>query len=257
MIDGTQIPEQIAAKKDKDDNEQKKEVFVRRKTSLKAKVLSRVFSEDYERVKRKILDPRGPTIRRWNKIFLVTCLISLFVDPLFFYLPVVRKEVCIDIGIRLEVALTIVRSVADIFYVIHIFIRFRTAYIAPSSRVFGRGELVIDTKKIANRYLRQNFWIDLLAALPLPQVCTFCLLKFSSFIFMYCTKIRILFFLLGADVDRYPESWWLDDDEHEERSPVHLDLPVPSEAVSYISSVITNCQSQWCCHRNSMGWGCL
>ncbi|RAL46078.1 hypothetical protein DM860_006232 [Cuscuta australis] len=140
------------------------------KSSIKAKVLSRVFSEDYERVKRKILDPRGPTIRIWNKIFLVACLLSLFVDPLFFYLPVVGENFCIDIEIKLEVALTIIRSIADIFYIIQIYVRFRTAFIAPSSRVFGRGELVIDSSKIALRYLRSGFWIDAIAALPLPQV---------------------------------------------------------------------------------------
>ncbi|XP_022730286.1 protein CNGC15c-like [Durio zibethinus] len=138
--------------------------------SLKTKVLYRVFSEDFERVKKKILDPRGPIIRRWNKIFLVACLVSLFVDPLFFFLPVVWDEVCIDIGIPLEVVLTMVRSLADAFYIIQIFIRFRTAYIAPPSRVFGRGELVIDSRKIASRYLQKSFWIDLIAALPLPQV---------------------------------------------------------------------------------------
>lgn len=140
------------------------------KESLKNKVLSRVFSEDYERVKRKILDPRGQIIRRWNRIFLMACLVSLFVDPLFFYLPKVRHDICIDIGIPLEVVLTIIRTIADMFYVIQIFIRFRTAYVAPSSRVFGRGELVIDPSKIASRYFRMGFWIDVIAALPLPQV---------------------------------------------------------------------------------------
>ncbi|XP_043707470.1 protein CNGC15b-like [Telopea speciosissima] len=139
--------------------------------SLRSKVLSRVFSEDYEKVKKKILDPRGPVIHRWNKIFLVACLISLFVDPLLFYLPGVQEEeVCIGIGMPLEVALTIVRLIADTFYFIQIFVRLRTAYVAPSSRVFGRGELVIDPSKIASRYLARSFWIDLLAALPLPQV---------------------------------------------------------------------------------------
>ncbi|KAI9194388.1 hypothetical protein LWI28_005491 [Acer negundo] len=157
-IDGTHIPETSTAK------------TTAGKSSLKAKVLSRVFSEDYERVKKKILDPRGPTIRRWNKIFLVTCLVSLFVDPLFFYLPVVRNQVCIDIGIPLEVILTSIRSLADVFYIIQIYIRFRTAYVAPSSRVFGRGELVIDSSKISLRYFRKGFWIDLIAALPLPQI---------------------------------------------------------------------------------------
>ncbi|CAL8999560.1 unnamed protein product [Prunus brigantina] len=158
-IDGSQVPESC-----------EEEVPGKTGKSLKAKVLSRVFSEDYERVQKKILDPRGHTIRRWNKIFLVTCLVSLFVDPLFFYLPAVRDELCIDIGKPLEVILTIVRSVADVFYIIQIFIRFRKAYIAPSSRVFGRGELVIEPSKIALRYLRLEFWIDLIAALPLPQV---------------------------------------------------------------------------------------
>lgn len=139
--------------------------------SLGAKVISTVFSEDYKRGNRKILDPRGKVIRQWNNIFLVACIISLFVDPLFFYLHLVWKEQCINIGIRLEIILTIVRSITDIFYAIQIFIRFRTAYVAPSSRVFGRGELVIDSSKIALRYLRTGFFIDLIAALPLPQVC--------------------------------------------------------------------------------------
>ncbi|PKI51958.1 hypothetical protein CRG98_027610 [Punica granatum] len=84
-------------------------------------VNSTVFSEDYDRRKRKILDPRGKVIRQWNSIFLI-------------------------------------------------FIKFRTAYVAPSSRVFGRGELVIGSSKITARYLRTGFFIDLIAALPLPQL---------------------------------------------------------------------------------------
>ncbi|GLU11830.1 hypothetical protein SLE2022_285500 [Rubroshorea leprosula] len=160
-IDGTQIP--------KGSGQKREELSGRTGNFLKAKVLSRVFSEDFEGVK-KILDPRGPIIRRWNKIFLAACLVSLFVDPLFFYLPEVRGEACIDIGIVLEVILTIVRSLADIFYIVQIFIRFQTAYVAPPSRVFGRGELVIDSRKVASRYLNKGFWIDLIAALPLPQV---------------------------------------------------------------------------------------
>ncbi|KAK9168786.1 hypothetical protein Syun_000926 [Stephania yunnanensis] len=163
-IDGTQISEPSSSVKAEKMGAEKAG------KSLKVKVLSRVFSEDYERVKRKILDPRGPTIRRWNKIFLVACLISLFVDPLFFFLPGVREETCIDLGVPLEIALTMLRSLADVFYVIQIFVRFRTAYVAPSSRVFGRGELVIDHLKIASRYLAMGFWVDLIAALPLPQV---------------------------------------------------------------------------------------
>ncbi|XP_057448968.1 protein CNGC15b-like [Lotus japonicus] len=162
-LNGNQVVEPSARKG------QKKELKKTRKF-LKARVLSRVFSEDYERVKRRILDPQGQTIHKWNKIFLVACLVSLFVDPLFLYLPLVRDEVCIDIGIELEVTLIVIRSMADSLYIIQILMKFRTAYVAPSSRVFGRGELVINSSKIATRYLRKGFWLDFVAALPLPQV---------------------------------------------------------------------------------------
>nr|GEY13807.1 putative cyclic nucleotide-gated ion channel 7 [Tanacetum cinerariifolium] len=49
-------------------------------------------------------------------------------------------------------------------------LKFRTAYIAPSSRVFGRGELVIDPAQIARRYMQRYFVVDLLSVLPLPQI---------------------------------------------------------------------------------------
>lgn len=121
-------------------------------------------------VEKIVLDPRGTVLNRWNKILLLACLVSLFVDPLFFYLPVANEEACIDISLSLEVALTVIRSLVDAFYIVQIFVRFRTAYVAPSSRVFGRGELVIDPSKISSRYLHKDFWLDLIAALPLPQV---------------------------------------------------------------------------------------
>ncbi|KAL3718795.1 hypothetical protein ACJRO7_003841 [Eucalyptus globulus] len=138
---------------------------------LKSKVLCRVFSEDYEKVTNKIFDPRGQTVRGWNRIFLAACLFCLFVDPLFLLVPSVNDNyLCLYDGIGLKILLTVVRSIADVFYIIQIIVQFNTAFIAPSSRVFGRGELVIDHRKIALRYLRSRFWIDLYVALPLPQV---------------------------------------------------------------------------------------
>lgn len=138
--------------------------------SLNREVLSRVFSEDYEKTNKRILDPRGTYIQQWNRIFFMACVISLFVDPLFFYLPKVNLQVCVEIESPLDIILTVIRSFTDLFYLFHMFLQFRTAYVAPSSRVFGRGELVIDPEKIASRYLRKDFWIDLICALPLPQI---------------------------------------------------------------------------------------
>lgn len=143
--------------------------------SLKSKVLCSVFSEDYDKVKNRIFDPRGQTIRRWNRVFLTACLVCLFVDPLFFHVPSVNGDhLCLYEGLGLKILLTIVRSVADAFYIVQIIVRFNTAFVAPSSQVFGRGELVIDSTKIALRYLCGCFSIDLCAALPLPQVPSIC-----------------------------------------------------------------------------------
>lgn len=68
------------------------------------------------------------------------------------------------------IAINTWRSIADVFFILHIIMKFRTAFIAPSSKVFGRGELVMDKRQIARRYLRSDFIIDFAASLPLPQV---------------------------------------------------------------------------------------
>ncbi|KAG2700631.1 hypothetical protein I3760_06G007900 [Carya illinoinensis] len=92
-------------------------------------------------------------------------------DPLFFYVPVINDDKkCLDLDDKMKTTAIILRSFTDIFYVIHIIFQFRTGFIAPSSRVFGRGVLVEDAREIATRYLSSYFLIDILAVLPLPQV---------------------------------------------------------------------------------------
>eukprot|EP00249_Psilotum_nudum_P008117 c21054_g1_i1 orf=621-2627(-) len=118
----------------------------------------------------KILDPRSTFVQRWNKVFLVSCLIALFVDPLFFFLPSISDADCIQIQHSLTVVIAILRSITDTFYVFHMFLQFRIAYVAPSSRVFGSGVLVVDPKLIARRYWKRDIWLHLLAVLPFPQV---------------------------------------------------------------------------------------
>ena len=78
--------------------------------------------------------------------------------------------------------MTCFRTFAYVFCIVHIVIKLWTAYVSPGSRVFGRGELVIDPKLIARRYLRSDFFIDLVAALPLPQVDTLLTLFLLLFI---------------------------------------------------------------------------
>ncbi|XP_048229677.1 cyclic nucleotide-gated ion channel 18 isoform X2 [Ricinus communis] len=119
----------------------------------------------------QILDPDSDIVTYWNYVFLITSIVALFVDPLFFFLPYADADgVCLTNDASLAVLITYFRSFADLFFLLHIIMKFRTAFVAPNSRVFGRGELVMDAKEIARRYLRSDFVIDLAAALPLPQV---------------------------------------------------------------------------------------
>ncbi|TVU12258.1 hypothetical protein EJB05_45893 [Eragrostis curvula] len=122
----------------------------------------------------KIIDPSSDFILRWTYIFRITCFIALFVDPLYFYVPKIvygPKTPCVGKDRRLAIIVTVFRTIADIFYAMQIVIKFKTAYINPSSTlgVFGRGDLVTDSKDIAKQYLRSDFAIDLVASLPLPQ----------------------------------------------------------------------------------------
>lgn len=116
------------------------------------------------------LDPGSEFVARWNHVFLVSCLIALFIDPLYFFILLVGGPGCVRIDFRFGVIVTFLRTVADLFYLMHMVLKFRTAFVAPNSRVFGRGDLVMDAREIAIRYLRTDFVIDLAATLPLPQV---------------------------------------------------------------------------------------
>ncbi|XP_073148294.1 cyclic nucleotide-gated ion channel 17-like isoform X2 [Henckelia pumila] len=101
----------------------------------------KVVPADHEPWHKHILDPGSEIVLNWNRVFIVSCLLALFIDPLYFYLPSIGGSQ-----------------------------NSWTAYVAPSSRVFGRGELVMDPKKIALRYIKSDFFIDLVATLPLPQI---------------------------------------------------------------------------------------
>ncbi|KAM0000551.1 putative cyclic nucleotide-binding domain, Ion transport domain, rmlC-like jelly roll [Helianthus debilis subsp. tardiflorus] len=119
---------------------------------------------------KKVFNPQGKFLQKWNKIFVLSCVIAVSVDPLFFYIPIVKNGKCLDLDRSLQITASVLRSFMDVFYILHIIFRFRTGFIAPSSRVFGRGVLVEDAWVIAKRYMSSYFLVDILAVLPLPQV---------------------------------------------------------------------------------------
>ncbi|KAK4594916.1 hypothetical protein RGQ29_018592 [Quercus rubra] len=138
--------------------------------------------------KKTILDPQGQFLQTWNKVFVLSCVISVAVDPLFFYIPVIEENhnkdknedyKCLDADEKLATIACVLRSLFDAFYVLHIIFQFRTGFIAPSSQVFGRGETITDPVAIAKRYVSTYFLIDILSILPLPQVVV-CFIIFTK-----------------------------------------------------------------------------
>ncbi|OAY62606.1 putative cyclic nucleotide-gated ion channel 6 [Ananas comosus] len=150
-----------------------------------------VFPEDHKASKKKIFDPQDKFLIRMNRLFVMSCIIAIAVDPLFFYLPVINDN-CVGIDRRLAITSTIVRTIVDSFYLMHMVLQFRTAFTAPSSRVFGRGELVIDPAQIARRYLRSYFLMDFLAVVPLPQIVVWRYLQSSEGSDVLATKNALL-----------------------------------------------------------------
>lgn len=156
-----------------------------------------VFPEDLKSFEKKIFDPQDKFLLLWNRIFVISCILGISVDPLFFYLPVFDdKSHCLGIDRKLATIATTLRTVIDAFYLLHMAVQFRTAYIAPSSRVFGRGELVIDSKQIAKRYLRSYFIVDFLAVFPLPQIVVWKFLQRSKGSDVLATKQALLYIIL-------------------------------------------------------------
>nr|XP_029146343.1 cyclic nucleotide-gated ion channel 1 [Arachis hypogaea] len=140
--------------------------------------------------KRKVLNPHEPLLQKWNKIFVITCVMAIFVDPLFFYISVINdKGKCLKLDETLKITTCVLRTFFDLLYVLRIIFQFRTGFIAPSSRVFGRGELIDDSIAIMKRYLTSNFIIDILSIIPLPQVSASSthslILKLAMRVFLY------------------------------------------------------------------------
>ena len=114
------------------------------------------------------LEPEGKFLLIWNVMFIVSCMIAVSLDPLFFYLPVIhedRKYLALDT--KLKIIAICLRSVTNFIHLLNIILQFLCPYIDEDERKLGRTKAVTDAWPIAKRYLWSYFIFDILAILPL------------------------------------------------------------------------------------------
>ncbi len=64
-----------------------------------------------------VLGPQGQFLQKWNKIFVLACVLAVSLDPLLFYVPVIDDDnKCLDKDRKMEITAGVLRSFTDIFY---------------------------------------------------------------------------------------------------------------------------------------------
>lgn len=131
-----------------------------------------------------ILDRHRPFLPKWKMAFVISCVFAVLLDPLFFYIPIVKNDMkCIGLDKRLEAIVISLRSATDLFYIVDITIQIYIEPKVPTYRVMGRSYLhtmiltkgmilVEDALAMAKLIWRvsSHILIDFLAVLPIPQV---------------------------------------------------------------------------------------
>ncbi|KAF2548792.1 hypothetical protein F2Q70_00023219 [Brassica cretica] len=136
-----------------------------------AKGWARRFATSINRHLPGIMNPHSKFVQSWTKFFAFSCLLAIFIDPLFFFLILVKQNNnCIEIDWPMAHTFVAVRSVTDVLFSVNILLQFRLAYVAPESTVVGAGQLVDHPRKIASHYFRGKFLLDLFIVMPLPQI---------------------------------------------------------------------------------------
>ncbi|KAJ0249183.1 Ion transport domain-containing protein [Hirschfeldia incana] len=166
----------------------------------------------------RVIYPDSNIVHTWTAFFALSCLCSIFVDPLFFYpIEIYKEERCIKIDWWTTYALVIARSVTDVLYIFNIVLQFRLAYVDLESTVVGAGQLVDDPKKIACHYLRGRFFEDFCIVIPIPQILLLWIIPYqlapsganstknylrAAILLQYIPKLHRLFPLLVGQVPK-------------------------------------------------------
>ncbi|XP_030938981.1 probable cyclic nucleotide-gated ion channel 20, chloroplastic isoform X2 [Quercus lobata] len=81
-----------------------------------------------------VMNPHTKVVQRWNKFFVSSCLVAVFVDPLFFFLLYVLKDnKCIIINWPMTTTIVVFRSMTDLIYFFHMLLQIIILLVLPKS----------------------------------------------------------------------------------------------------------------------------
>ncbi|XP_035835558.1 cyclic nucleotide-gated ion channel 4 isoform X3 [Helianthus annuus] len=114
---------------------------------------------------RATLDPRAPWVHEWNRVFLLVCVMGLFVDPLFFYtLSISESCMCVYVDGWLAISVTVLRCMTDVFHVLNLWLHHKI-------NRFSTGQTTV--RNVVARLMKW-FSFDMFVILPIPQVVGAC-----------------------------------------------------------------------------------
>lgn len=115
----------------------------------------------------------------WNTILVTSCVIAVFFDPLFFYIPFVNEEKkCMGIDKKVQTAALVSRSVTDITFLVHIIYQLHEAIKYAASKVpagdtksdwESREQMRQFAKAFSSKLSWRSFLTDVFAIFPMPQ----------------------------------------------------------------------------------------
>lgn len=129
----------------------------------------------------------------WNTILVTSCVIAVFFDPLFFYIPFINEEEkCMGIDTKVQTAALVSRSVTDVTFLVDIIYQLHEAIKYAASKVprdtkldwewqsVSRQQMCKFSKAFSSRLSWRSFLTDVFAIFPMPQVRKInCYFRFS------------------------------------------------------------------------------
>ncbi|CAN6705913.1 unnamed protein product [Malus baccata var. baccata] len=107
----------------------------------------------------------------WNKIFIISCVIAVSLDPLFFYIPFIDQDnKCLGMDKKLKNVTVVMRLLTDHIFVVHIIHQSCKAIKSVNPKETENPGWESKAMAVARKLSWRSMVTDILAVLPIPQV---------------------------------------------------------------------------------------